>query len=429
MKTLNDWLSHAQHLHAQVIEMGLERVSIVAQRLCLAASFQNKTVITVAGTNGKGSTCAMLEAILEAGAYRTGVYTSPHLIDFEERCRLRGQSVDSTSLIQAMEKVEAARLEKEPIALTYFEFTTLAILYVLGHSFLDVVILEVGLGGRLDAVNVIDADCALLTCIDIDHIDYLGPDRESIGYQKAGIMRPQRPAIVADPCPPQSVIDYAREIEADLWLQGNDFSFSGDAQQWAIQLREHRMGGLAYPALRGVNQLINASGALAALRALQQKIPVSAQAIRTGLATVSLAGRFQIHPGQPTCVLDVAHNPHAVATLFASLEAQGFFPHTRVVFGAMADKDIPAMMKALLPLVDHWLLTDLPIERAAKASELEAHLRSLSPSPHTAISLYAHPHEAWKEAWRLSEPTDRIVIFGSFVTVGAVLPLLHTAYV
>ena len=245
METLQDWLAHCESLHPKAIEMGLERVQAVVARMGLRFDCP---VITVAGTNGKGSTCAMLEAIALHAGYRTGVYTSPHLVHFEERCRIRGEIVTAQALVPHFERVEAAR---QGVTLTYFEFTTLAIMDLMAASNLDLAILEVGLGGRLDAVNIVDADCAVITSIDLDHMDYLGPDRESIGREKAGIMRTGRPAIVSDPAAPQSVLDRAVTIGADLWTLGRDFNFSGDKQQWAWAGRGRRYSGLAYPALRG----------------------------------------------------------------------------------------------------------------------------------------------------------------------------------
>ena len=304
MKTLQEWLDWAEQLHPVAIDMGLDRVKAVATQMALSFDCP---VITVAGTNGKGSTCAMLEAVLLQAGYRTGVYTSPHLVHFEERCRLHGESASADAFADAFAVVEAARGD---VSLSYFEFSTLAILHMMSHANLDVAILEVGLGGRLDAVNIIDTDCAVITSIDIDHAAILGNDRESIGFEKAGIMRAGRPVIVSDPVPPQSVIDHAASIGAELWQFGKDFNFSGDKQQWAWAGRGRRYSGMAYPALRGANQLINASGVLAALDALRQRIPVTAQAVRNGLAMVELPGRFQIVPGQPVLVLDVAHNPH-----------------------------------------------------------------------------------------------------------------------
>ena len=352
MRTLQDWLAHCEQLHPKTIELGLDRVRAVADRMKLRFACP---VITVAGTNGKGSTCAMLEAILEQAGYRTGVYTSPHLVHFEERCRIHGEIVKSSELIAHFDRVELARGE---ISLTYFEFTTLAILSLMAAANLDIAILEVGLGGRLDAVNIIDTDCAIITSIDLDHTELLGDNRESIGYEKAGIMRTGKPVIVSDPMPPQSVIDRATEIDAQLWRFGHDFNFSGDRQQWAWAGRGRRYSGLAYPSLRGANQLVNASGVLAALEALRQRIPVTAQAVRNGLAMVELPGRFQIVPGQPALVLDVSHNPHSVAALAANLDAMGYFPTTHAVFGAMADKDLGPMLARVAPLVDRWYFTE-----------------------------------------------------------------------
>jgi dihydrofolate synthase / folylpolyglutamate synthase len=314
--------------------------------------------------------------------------------------------------------VEAAR---EGASLTYFEFTTLAILSLMAASALDVAILEVGLGGRLDAVNVIDTDCAILTSIDLDHMDYLGPDRESIGREKAGILRAGKPAIVSDPVPPHSVLQYAQAIGADLWLLGRDFNFSGDKQQWAWAGRGRRYPGLAYPALRGANQLLNASGALAALEALRPRLPVTAQAIRNGLALVELPGRFQIVPGQPALVLDVAHNAHAVAALSANLDAMGFFPTTHAVFGAMADKDLAPMFAKIGPLVDRWYFTDLPTPRAASAQALLEKWRAQPGRRDVPASTHANPEEALRAAVAAAEPADRILVFGSFYTVGGVL--------
>ena len=432
--TLQDWLAHCERLHPQNIDMGLTRVREVAQRMGLAFDCP---VITVAGTNGKGSTCAMLEAVALQAGYRTGVYTSPHLVHFEERCRIHGDIVGATELVAAFADVESARCQNgQDVSLTYFEFTTLAILRLMSQSRLDVAILEVGLGGRLDATNVIDADCAVITSIDIDHTEYLGPDRESIGREKAGIMRTGRPVVVSDPMVPQSVVDHALEIGADLWRFGKDFNFSGDKQQWGWAGRGRRYAGLAYPALRGANQLINASGALAALEALRERLPVTAQAVRNGMAMVELLGRFQIVPGQPTLVLDVAHNPHSVAALTANLDAMGYFPTTHAVFGAMADKDLATMLAKVGPLVDRWYFTDLPTPRAETAAVLQQKWNALQMVAggrrDVTSSLHADPMQALQAAVAAADPADRIVDFGSFYPVGGVLingtPRLHAKH-
>ena len=415
MKTLPQWLAHCEALHPRTIELGLDRVRAVADRMHLRFTCP---VITVAGTNGKGSTCAMLEAILEQAGYRTGVYTSPHLVFFEERCRIHGEIVKASELIAHFDRVELARGD---ISLTYFEFTTLAILSLLAVSNLEVAILEVGLGGRLDAVNIIDTDCAIITSVDLDHTELLGKDRESIGFEKAGILRTGKPAIVSDPMPPQSVIDRATEIDAKLWRFGHDFNYSGDRQQWACAGRGRRYSGMAYPALRGANQLVNASGVLAALDALRDRVPVTAQAVRNGLAMVELPGRFQIVPGQPTLVLDVSHNPHSVAALAANLDAMGYFPTTHAVFGAMADKDLAPMLERVAPLIDRWYFTDLPTPRAASAHALQASWQALAGRRDVPASIHAAPREALQAAIGAADPADRIVVFGSFHTVGGVL--------
>ena len=415
MKTLDDWLAHCEQLHPKTIDMGLDRVRAVAERMGLRFDCP---VFTVAGTNGKGSTCAMLEAILTQAGFRTGLFTSPHLVRFEERCRIRGQNVDASDLVAAFARVESARAE---ISLTYFEFTTLAILDTLARAGLDAVILEVGLGGRLDAVNIIDTDCAIITSIDIDHAELLGDTREKIGFEKAGILRTGRPAIVSDPVPPQSVIDRATEIGADLWLLGRDFNYSGDKQQWAWAGRGRRYAGLAYPALRGANQLINASGVLAALTAMRQQLPVTAQAVRNGLALVDLPGRFQVVPGQPALVLDVAHNPHSVAALALNLDAMGFYPTTHAVFGAMADKDLAPMLQRMDPLVDRWYFTDLPTPRAASGAALQAAWQAITKRTDAVSAVFSTPLDALHAAAAKAQAADRIVVFGSFYTVGGVL--------
>ncbi|MDP3521795.1 MAG: bifunctional tetrahydrofolate synthase/dihydrofolate synthase [Hydrogenophaga sp.] len=429
--TLADWLAHCERQHPkgqQGIILGLDRVRAVAERLNGGAGLHFEApVITVAGTNGKGSTCAMLEAICQQAGYRTGVYTSPHLVFFEERCRLLGQAIATAELLPAFADVERARLLGEPIVLTYFEFTTLAILLTLSRQPLDVVVLEVGLGGRLDAVNIVDADCAVITSIDLDHTDLLGADREAIGYEKAGIMRTGRPVVLSDPMPPQSIIYRAREIDAPLWRIGADFHFAGDRQQWGWAMHPshggRRYAGLAYPALRGANQLVNASGVLAALEALRPRLPVTAQAVRNGLAMVDLPGRFQIVPGQPALVLDVAHNPHSVAALAENLDAMGFYPTTHAVFGAMADKDLAPMLARVAPLIDRWYFTDLPTPRAASAAQLLAAWNDsgLGKGKNLPVATHTSPQAALDAAVAQADPADRIVVFGSFYTVGGVL--------
>jgi dihydrofolate synthase / folylpolyglutamate synthase len=427
LETLPDWLRHCESIHPKVVDLGLSRVGSVARKMNLNLGC---IVIIVSGTNGKGSTCAMLESILRQAGYRTALYSSPHLVRFEERLRLSGETVNANDLIPSFARVEEARVRNDQeTSLTFFEFTTLAFFDVISRSDVDVAILEVGLGGRLDAVNLIDADCAVITSIDIDHVGFLGTTREAIGFEKAGIMRPGRPVVVCDPLPPQSIFDHAAAIGADLWRNGVDFQVTGDKQQWAFSTslergsggRESRYSGLAYPALRGANQLLNAAGVLAALIALRHKLPVTAQAIRNGFALVELPGRFQLVPGQPAVVLDVAHNPHAVAALAANLDAMGYYPTTHAVFGAMADKDILSMIQIMNPLVDHWYFTDLPTDRAESAIKLSGLRESGRVQFRGTLMTYPDPPTAVRAAFSKADPTDRIVVFGSFFTVGAVL--------
>ena len=398
--SLNDWLLRLESMHPKAIDMGLDRVAAVAQILGLTFGCP---VITVGGTNGKGSTCAMLESILLQGGYRVGLYTSPHLLHFNERARINGELVSDDSLCAAFEKVDAARRD---ISLTYF--------------------------GRLDAVNIIDADVAIVTSVDLDHQDYLGDTREAIGFEKAGIYRTGRAAICSDPAPPASLIDHATKIGADLWLFGRDFNYSGDRQQWNYGGRNLRRNSLAYPSLRGANQLLNASAALAALEALRDRLPLGAQEVRNGLVMVELPGRFQVLPGRPQVILDVAHNPHAAATLAQNLDNMGFFPFTYAIFGAMSDKDVIGVISHLKDKIDHWYLTGLPLDRAADTQYLADCLRQAGVKESTdkgaecTIRHFPNPQEAFIEAKGIASENDRIVVFGSFLTVAGVMALKTT---
>lgn len=408
-------------MHPVAIDMGLDRVATVAARLNLRFDCP---VITVGGTNGKGSTCAMLECMLMQGSYRVGLYTSPHIIDFNERARIDGHSVSDGLLCDAFAAVEAVRAD---VSLTYFEFTTLAILKLFADAKLDVVILEVGLGGRLDAVNIIDPDVAIVTSVDLDHQQYLGDTREKIGFEKAGIFRAQRAAICGDPLPPKSLIEHANAIGADLWLFGRDFNYSGDRQQWSYGGRAVRRHALAYPSLRGANQLLNASAALAALEVLRDRLPLGAQEIRAGLVLVELPARFQVLPGRPAVILDVAHNPHAAATLAQNMDQMGFFPYTHAVFGAMSDKDISGILSHLKDKIDHWYFCDLPLPRAAGAELLASALSSegfvarADGGAERSMQCFGTPAEAYAAARDRAGENDRIIVFGSFLTVAGVM--------
>jgi dihydrofolate synthase/folylpolyglutamate synthase len=426
--TLAEWLAYLESMHPKTIEMGLDRVSQVKEKLGIHFDCP---VIIVGGTNGKGSTCAMLESILLQAGYRVGLYTSPHLVDFNERARINGESVTDAVLIENFNVVEAQRGE---VSLTYFEFTTLAILQFFSKSKLDAVIFEVGLGGRLDAVNIMDADVSIVTSVDIDHQDYLGDTREKIGFEKAGIFRKDRTAICSDPFPPQSLIDHAKSIDADLWLLGRDFNYSGDKQQWGYGGRSQRRNSLGYPSLRGANQLLNASAALAALEALRDRLPVGAQEVRNGLVMVDLPGRFQVLPGRPTVVLDVAHNPHAAATLAQNLDNMAFHPYTYAVFGAMQDKDIDGVIAQMKGRIDHWYLTDLPTPRAATAEQIQKKLfdagitSDASKNTETSVKTFKNPAGAFINAMKSAGENDRIAVFGSFLTVAGVMVAKRTGF-
>jgi dihydrofolate synthase / folylpolyglutamate synthase len=419
--TLTEWLHVLEGMHPKAIDMGLARVSAVKDRLGIQFACP---VIIVGGTNGKGSTCAMLESMLLQGGYRVGLYTSPHLLHFNERARINGEPVSDAQLIAAFEAVEASRGQ---VSLTYFEFTTLAILHMFAAAGLDAVILEVGLGGRLDAVNIVDADVAIVTSVDIDHTDYLGSSREEIGFEKAGIFRPGRTAICGDPVPPNSLVQHAQAIGADLWLFGRDFNYSGDKQQWNFGGRQQRRNSLGYPSLRGANQLLNASAALAALEALRDRLPLGAQEVRNGLVMVDLPGRFQVLPGRPTVILDVAHNPHAAATLAQNLDNMGFHRYTFAVFGAMQDKDIDGVIAQLKGKVDHWCVTDLPLPRAATAVDIKSKLLaagvviSEAAGAESSIQTFDSPAAAFANAENRADENDRIAVFGSFLTVAGVM--------
>jgi len=420
VNSLADWLLHLESLHPKGqggIELGLERVGQVKTAL---HQVQTCPVIIVGGTNGKGSTCAFLEAIYRHAGYRVGCYSSPHLLSYNERVRIDGQAVDDESLCAAFAKVELARQSAGSIALTYFEFGTLAAWEVFAAHGVEVVILEVGLGGRLDAVNIYDADCAVVTGIALDHTDWLGATREAIGFEKAGIFRAGRPAFCADREPPQSLLDHAARIGADLQCLGHDFGYFGDRTQWTFWGRhELRRGGLPNPVLRGRYQLQNASAALAVVDALKEQRPVAMQAIRRGLLELDLPGRFQVMPGRPVVVLDVAHNPQATSALAENLGDMGFFSRTFAVVGMLGDKDVAGALAPLAGKIDHWLLCSLDVPRGAPAAAL-AEVVTGGQLGGDCVSLKS-PLEAYEQAAKRAGENDRIVVFGSFHTVAAVL--------
>lgn len=424
MTDLDRWLQRLEARNTDTIRLGLDRVGEVFERLDATCG---GTVITVGGTNGKGSVCAMLEAILLASGYSVGLYTSPHLLRYTERVRLNGREVDERTLVEAFETVETARGETP---LTYFEHGTLAAWKVFCDAAPEVLILEVGLGGRLDAVNIVDADCAIVTSVAMDHMEYLGNTRDKIGFEKAGIFRSGRPAICGDPMPPESLLSHAESIGAPLWISGRDFGFGGDRQQWGYWRYSEpgsvgelvKRGGLAYPALRGANQLLNAASVLTALELLRDRIPVSMQAVRQGLMLVELPGRFQVLPGRPSVVLDVAHNPQAAGVLAENLSNMGFFPETWCVVGMLGDKDVEQVVELLRGRIDHWYAASLDGPRGLDAESLASRLRLAGVE---VEACFESPALAFDAVRKLADEGDRILVFGSFMTVADVLGLLE----
>ncbi len=410
--SLEDWLAYLEQLHPKTIALGLDRVQRMQTRLQL---FPKIPVIIVGGTNGKGSTCAMLEAIALAAGYKVGCYTSPHLMRYNERVRMNGRMLDDAALCASFKAVEAVRAE---VALTYFEFGTLAALHAFLHAELDLLILEVGLGGRLDAVNIIDADVAIVTTVDIDHADYLGTTREQIGFEKAGIFRSGRPAIYADKNPPQSLVSHAAQIGTPLLQQGLDFGIQTESSAWTYWGPQSRHGALPYPLMRGAPQLANAAAAIAALDCLRLRLPIAQADIRTGILSARLAGRFQVLPGKPELILDVAHNPQAAAVLADNLGAQFISGRTYAVFAMLRDKDIPAVIAQVRQRIDIWCVAGLISARAASSEALVA---ALSAQGVSAVQVLPDIASAYAYACREASEDDRICVFGSFHTVAEVL--------
>ena len=432
MKTLEGWLQHLEGLHPKGqagIELGLDRIRLVKEAL---GQVQHCPVIIVGGTNGKGSTCAYLANIIDRAGYRVGCYTSRHLMAYNERVRLNGQPASDAALCAAFERVEAARQKAGGVALTYFEFGTLAAWEVFAEAKVEAAILEVGLGGRLDAVNAYEPDVSIVTTVALDHTDWLGPDRESIGFEKAGIYRAGKPAFCADPNPPQRLLDHAASIGADLRLIGRDFGFerpaaeSGENRlQWRWWCRAGEQvikRALAYPGLRGPTQLFNAAVVLAALEAISDKLPVTMQAIRPGLIETELSGRFQVVPGKPAIVLDVGHNPQAVKVLADNLSGMGFFDRTLAVVGMLSDKDIAGALAPLKGKVDVWHVATLGGVRGTPADKLAGIL--VSSGLGGEILCHASPREAMQAAKGQASESDRILVFGSFHTVAGALEAL-----
>ena len=400
-QSLSDWLSYLEQIHPAVIDLGLHRVGVVADRLRLRQL--PSWVVTVGGTNGKGTTCALLESIYRAAGYRVGVYSSPHLLRYNERVRLDGLDVDDASLCQAFAAVEAARGD---VSLTFFEFGTLAALWLFRAAAPDLVLLEVGLGGRLDATNLVESDLAVVTSIALDHCDWLGNTREGIAQEKAGIYRPGKPAISGEPQPPVTLAQTAQTIGACLLQVGDDFRREEAEAVWHFLGARQQWRELPYPQL----PLDNAVTALAVVE--QSPLSVSLAAIRTGLAQARLAGRMQPLRAQPAVMVDVAHNPHSAHYLAAQLRRRSKVGRRLAVAGMLKDKDIRQTLAELSESVDVWFLADLHGPRAAQAAELSAAL---------AVDLPRHCFtsvaEAYRAALAAAQGQDEIIVLGSFYTV------------
>ena len=420
---LSQWLEYIQRQHPESIELGLDRVREVATRLGLGRPAAQ--VITVAGTNGKGSTVAFIQAIAGAGGWKVGAYTSPHLLRYNERVRIEAEEVSDDALVAAFAVVEAARVDTP---LTYFEFGTLAALWLFQRASLDLVVLEVGLGGRLDAVNLVDADVAVVTTVDIDHTGWLGSDRESIGREKAGIARAWKPLVLGEVDPPSSVLRHAYAIGANAIRLGSDFFHEPvDAAHW----RWREVGAelrLPAPRLAAPPQRANASTAIAALRALPRALPEAAFA--QGVATATLPGRLQcLQRDGVEIVLDVAHNPQAARELAAWLRRRSPAP-TVAVFAALADKDAAAMVQALDGQVGHWYLAGL--EQAGRGQEVDslaARLDGTVAGVATGVSSGdARVADALARAIAAVAPGGRVLVFGSFHTVAEALQALRSGH-
>ena len=414
--TLQAWLEWQQALHPTAIELGLERVREVIGRLGLGRPA--RVVLTVGGTNGKGSVVAYLDAILRAAGYATGTFTSPHLLRYNERIRLDGEPVGDGDLLQAFARIDEAR---GTTSLTYFEWNALAAFLLMERASLDVAVLEVGLGGRLDAVNAVDADVAAVVSVGLDHCEWLGDTLESIGREKAGIFRRGRPAIFGSREMPWSVASAATAVGARLRRLGVDFDFVERPDGWDYVGTGSRRGELPLPALGGAAQLGNAATAVAVLESAEPALLVPDDAVRAGLVGAALAGRFQVVAGDPEWILDVAHNPDAATVLAQSLQARPVAGRTRAVCGILADKDVEAIARAMRPVVDDWIAVGLEGPRSLAADALAARIESGQGS---AVRRAPDAVAGCRLAAELAGPGDRVVVFGSFLTVGAALTWL-----
>lgn len=416
-KTVDEWLRYIEALHPKSIAMGLERVSIVAARLGLlpVPTSPKLHIITVAGTNGKGSSCAMLTQIYVDAGYQVGTYTSPHLVRYQERVRINQQDIADAALCLAFEAVEAARGDVE---LTYFEMGTLAAMWHFMQAKLEVLILEVGLGGRLDAVNIFDADCAIVTNVDLDHMEFLGDTREKIAVEKAGVYRAQQVAICGDHAPPHSLIAYAQKIGADLKCAQRDYRVYQQQGDWhyADHFGELTLSGLS---LVGDFQMHNAASVLFAVRMLAKQLPVSASVMLMALSKVELTGRFQYLHQQPDVIVDVAHNPHAAASLSSNLNKLSSQGRVLAVFAMLADKDIARVVQTLHAQIDEWHIAEIQHSRAASVAQLHSLL--LANGVTSPIYCYEAVEDAFASSYKKAAKNDKIIVFGSFFTVATIL--------
>ena len=416
-RSLSEWLDYQQQIHPDEIELGLDRLREIWPRLHHAEF--NPRVISVAGTNGKGSCVAYLDAILRDASWRVGSYTSPHLIRYNERIHINGEEASDDDLCAAFERIEECR---EEITLTYFEFGTLAALDLFSRHQLDVVILEVGLGGRLDAVNLVDADAALVTSIGIDHQAWLGDNRDDIGAEKAGILRAGQPAVYAETDMPAGFLQAAIAIGAKLYHAGDDYCYMTGQDEWSWQSGGTLHHALPIPSMRGHYQVQNAAGVLMVLHLLRQQLPVSHEALRQGLIQAKLPGRFQVIAGEPLIILDVAHNQEAAAVLAANLDSLQFPGKLRAIFSMYADKPLQAVVATLQNSVDEWHIYPLGNERGFSGEELRAGVEQAAGD----VNVITHDslQDAFQVAKQASAAGDVIMIFGSFHVVGEALKMM-----
>lgn len=402
---MSEWLSWINSLHVTDIDLSLERVMEVAKRLRLLNP--NCLVVTVAGTNGKGSCVAGLESIYLAMGYRVGAFTSPMLFKHNEQVRIQGLDATDADFCEAFERIDQARGE---ITLTPFEFNTLAAFSIFSNTHLDIWILEVGLGGRFDAVNAINADVAIVSSISLDHTDWLGETREKIAYEKAGIFRNNKPAVCGDFDPPQTLIDYAHEMGAPLYCQSREFGFEKKGSGWTWWSLKNRFENLPIPTLA----LQNMATVLMAVELLQDKLPVTLEVIQQALTKVTLPGRIQIFPGSITHIFDVSHNPAAAAFLAVWLRENICEGKTHAVFSMLADKDIVSTLEVIKNVIDEWHIASLPIKRGASLEKL---LACFEQSGIASVNSYPAISQAYQSAIHQAHKGDRIVVFGSFHTV------------